>query len=149
MHLTFEISATKQTVKLTPPTPRKKYLLVSAKILRISTVMAATALIPVANSTAPPFPCFMTTRARRKLFLRNSLVIATAEDQSSTDSPPPESVARRLILLRHATSSWENRSLRGILYWKLGQFMFIGVLHSDNSTFRVENVVPIVISVRL
>ncbi|KAL8470232.1 hypothetical protein ACS0TY_032912 [Phlomoides rotata] len=74
--------------------------------------MSATALIPVANSTAPPFPCFTTTRARRKPFLRNSLVIATAEDQSSTEIPPPESVARRLILLRHASSSWENRSLR-------------------------------------
>ncbi|XP_059658585.1 uncharacterized protein At3g52155, chloroplastic isoform X2 [Cornus florida] len=40
-----------------------------------------------------------------------SLIIETVQGQSSEEALP-ESVTRRLILLRHAKSSWEDRSLR-------------------------------------
>ncbi|XP_020552143.1 uncharacterized protein LOC105168078 isoform X1 [Sesamum indicum] len=75
--------------------------------------MSAAALIPITNTTALQLPCSSTTVSRRKpsVSTRNSLVIETAEDQASAETPR-ESVARRLILLRHAKSSWENRSLR-------------------------------------
>ncbi|KAI3466278.1 hypothetical protein Pfo_022941 [Paulownia fortunei] len=75
--------------------------------------MSAAALIPVTNTTALRFPCFAITRTGRRplISIRNSLVIEAAEDQASAEIPQ-ESVARRLILLRHAKSSWENRSLR-------------------------------------
>ncbi|XP_057513842.1 uncharacterized protein At3g52155, chloroplastic-like [Actinidia eriantha] len=42
-----------------------------------------------------------------------SLVIESVEGQTWDEAKPPsESVARRLILLRHARSSWKDRSLR-------------------------------------
>ncbi|KAM3280843.1 putative protein, chloroplastic isoform X1 [Capsicum chacoense] len=44
-----------------------------------------------------------------------SLVIVTNQDQqtsTSTETTPTSVAARRLILLRHAKSSWENRSIR-------------------------------------
>ncbi|KAL2475794.1 Phosphoglycerate mutase family protein [Abeliophyllum distichum] len=73
-------------------------------------------LLPLANTTTEAFrrvPLSSTTGIRRKSFYstRNSLVIEAVEGQASPDNPA-ESVARRLILLRHAHSSWENRSLR-------------------------------------
>ncbi|KAK4422969.1 putative protein, chloroplastic [Sesamum alatum] len=75
--------------------------------------MSAAALIPLTNTTALQLPCSSATVSRRKpsVSIRNSLVIETAEDQASAETPG-ESVARRLILLRHAKSSWEDRSLR-------------------------------------
>ncbi|PIN20036.1 hypothetical protein CDL12_07272 [Handroanthus impetiginosus] len=74
--------------------------------------MSAAALIPVTN-TALRLPYASTTGARRKTLvsIRNSLVIETTEEQDSAEVLQ-ESVSRRLILLRHARSSWENRSLR-------------------------------------
>lgn len=71
--------------------------------------MSAAALIP---TSAPQYLCFAN---RRKPFvsLRNSLLIDTAAADQTSAETPPESATRRLILLRHAKSSWENRSLRG------------------------------------
>lgn len=72
--------------------------------------MSAAALIPI---SAPQYLCFA-NRRKPFLSLRNSLLIDTAAgDQTSAETPPESSAARRLILLRHAKSSWENRSLRG------------------------------------
>ncbi|XP_073156469.1 uncharacterized protein At3g52155, chloroplastic isoform X2 [Henckelia pumila] len=48
---------------------------------------------------------------KSSVFVRNSVAVGTTEGQISTETPP-DAVARRLILLRHAKSSWENRSLR-------------------------------------
>ncbi|KAL3820868.1 hypothetical protein ACJIZ3_006773 [Penstemon smallii] len=75
--------------------------------------MSAAALMPLTNTSVLHLTSFTTTSSRRKSFrsIRNSLFIETAEGQSSAETPP-ESVSRRLILLRHAKSSWENRSLR-------------------------------------
>ncbi|GMP75973.1 hypothetical protein CsSME_00032860 [Camellia sinensis var. sinensis] len=50
------------------------------------------------------------TRSTRSLVIETSTV---AEAQTSEEARS-ESVARRLILLRHAKSSWDDRSLRGI-----------------------------------
>ncbi|KAH6764481.1 Phosphoglycerate mutase family protein [Perilla frutescens var. hirtella] len=73
--------------------------------------MTAAALIPI---SAPQYLCFANTRTRRKPFVsfRSSLLIETASDEQTSPETPSESVSRRLILLRHAKSSWENRSLR-------------------------------------
>ncbi|XP_022845213.1 uncharacterized protein At3g52155, chloroplastic [Olea europaea var. sylvestris] len=72
-------------------------------------------LLPLANTTTDAFRRvpLLTTRITRKSSssTRNSLVIEAVEGQASPDTPA-EPVARRLILLRHAHSSWENRSLR-------------------------------------
>lgn len=58
-------------------------------------------------------------RSRNPSFLfRRSLVIETVQGQVSEESTS-EAIARRLILLRHAKSSWEDRSLRGIEFLKL------------------------------
>ncbi|KAK6133134.1 hypothetical protein DH2020_033173 [Rehmannia glutinosa] len=75
--------------------------------------MSAAVLIPATNTTALQSPCFATIRTGRKSLvpIRNSLVIEAAEGQASAEIQR-ESVPRRLILLRHAKSSWENRSLR-------------------------------------
>ncbi|GFQ05997.1 hypothetical protein PHJA_002743700 [Phtheirospermum japonicum] len=75
--------------------------------------MSAAALIPATNTAALQLPCFAPARTGRKssVSVRNSLVIEAAENQASSENPP-ESVARRLILLRHAKSSRETRSLR-------------------------------------
>ncbi|KAK6154572.1 hypothetical protein DH2020_008820 [Rehmannia glutinosa] len=75
--------------------------------------MSAAVLIPATNTTALQSPCFATIRTGRKSLvpIRNSLVIEAAEGQASAEIQR-ESAARRLILLRHAKSSWENRSLR-------------------------------------
>ncbi|KAF4379126.1 hypothetical protein G4B88_010520 [Cannabis sativa] len=62
-------------------------------------------------------------RSFRRLIRRSSMVVETGVEDSSgtvseednkpeTPSSPTESVARRLILLRHAKSSWRDRSLR-------------------------------------
>jgi hypothetical protein len=49
-------------------------------------------------------------------FDAGSVVVETSQEQqqSSDVEIPSESVVRRLILLRHAESSWENRSLLGM-----------------------------------
>ena len=54
-----------------------------------------------------------------------SLVIQKQDGQVVSNEETPsqpvsvsESFSRRLILLRHAKSSWENRSLRGIFLWE-------------------------------
>lgn len=61
---------------------------------------------PKLFSIHPRNPC-TTTRP-------SSLVIETVEGQVAADSEQtPSSVARRLILLRHAKSSWEDPSLKG------------------------------------
>ncbi|KAL7103149.1 hypothetical protein ACP275_08G162700 [Erythranthe tilingii] len=75
--------------------------------------MSAAALIPTTNAAALQFPCSATTRNRRKplVSIRSSLAIEAAEDQASSETPP-EPFNRRLILLRHAKSSWENRSVK-------------------------------------
>jgi hypothetical protein len=68
------------------------------------------------------------------LLPRSSPIIETVEAQAPSES---ESVARRLILLRHAMSSWEDPSLRGThsllstLYyicWKTRTCLFVIVL---------------------
>ncbi|KAI3456624.1 hypothetical protein Pfo_013287 [Paulownia fortunei] len=61
------------------------------------------------------FDRFATMTSRRKYMVSiwDSLVIETAEGETSSESPP-ESFARRLILLRHAKAPWENRSLRAM-----------------------------------
>lgn len=67
-------------------------------------------------------------RSFRRLARRSSLVIETGveepgrdvsgeDEEAETPSSPTESVARRLILLRHAKSSWRDRTLRGLLIW--------------------------------
>lgn len=96
------------------------YYLLDTKICQFPTTMIATTLIPATNTVGLQLPCFATNRAGRKPFVsvRSSLVIETAEDQASAEIPQ-KSVARRLILLRHAKSSWENRSLRGTHFWSL------------------------------
>ncbi|KAL3614911.1 hypothetical protein CASFOL_040572 [Castilleja foliolosa] len=75
--------------------------------------MSAAALFPATNTAVLQFPCFASARTGRKpsISVRNSLVIEAAGGQPSAETPP-EIVARRLILLRHAKSSWETRSLR-------------------------------------
>lgn len=77
-----------------------------------TTTMAAAALL--ANTSSLQATFFSTATTRRKTFgsFRSSLVIETAEGQSPVENPP-QSVTRRLILLRHAKSSWEDRSLKG------------------------------------
>ncbi|KAG8385930.1 hypothetical protein BUALT_Bualt03G0096400 [Buddleja alternifolia] len=70
---------------------------------------AAATLMPVTNTGSLHLPCFATTR-KSLVSIRNSLVIDTAEGGASES--PSQPVARRLILLRHAKSSWQNRSLR-------------------------------------
>ncbi|KAL1563057.1 hypothetical protein AAHA92_05565 [Salvia divinorum] len=76
--------------------------------------MIAAALQPI--SASPQYLCFPKTksRSRRKPLVPvlNSLLIDTAADEQASAETPPESVSRRLILLRHARSSWEDRSLR-------------------------------------
>ncbi|XP_028758568.1 uncharacterized protein At3g52155, chloroplastic [Neltuma alba] len=77
------------------------------------------------SSVSPPI-CPRHQLQRRLICVRNpnhrfraksSLVIEKQEGQVVSDEKTPsqtfsESVSRRLILLRHAESSWENRSLR-------------------------------------
>jgi hypothetical protein len=48
--------------------------------------------------------------SRFRLPTRSSLIIETVEGQAPSES---DSIPRRLILLRHAESSWEYPSLRG------------------------------------
>ncbi|KAF8409816.1 hypothetical protein HHK36_005895 [Tetracentron sinense] len=63
------------------------------------------------NSFSSPSPSLC---PHLSLCLRNpnrSLAIETVEGEI-TDEPETKSVARRLILLRHAQSSWKDRSLR-------------------------------------
>ncbi|KAL3519243.1 hypothetical protein ACH5RR_017392 [Cinchona calisaya] len=57
-------------------------------------------------------PCTYTKRRFPITMPAGSVVIETTQTQSSQEETPPDSVARRLVLLRHAESSWENRSLR-------------------------------------
>lgn len=45
-------------------------------------------------------------------FGAGSAVIRTARDRQPSSETPPGLIVRRLILLRHGESSWENRSLR-------------------------------------
>lgn len=55
----------------------------------------------------------------------SSLTIETVEGQAPSESESEsESVTRRLILLRHAMSSWEDTSLRGIYFHYLCPFIF-------------------------
>ncbi|KAI4296101.1 hypothetical protein L6164_036088 [Bauhinia variegata] len=59
----------------------------------------------------------LTVRNPSRLRAKSSLVIekqdcAVVSDEETPSQPVAESVSRRLILLRHAKSSWENRSLR-------------------------------------
>lgn len=79
---------------------------------------------PYPNCFRPSISCINPTR----LSCRSSLVIETVEGQPQsqvdpaqveTPSAASDSVSRRLILLRHAMSSWEDRSLRGLLHWLL------------------------------
>ncbi|KAL6544663.1 hypothetical protein OROMI_023525 [Orobanche minor] len=81
--------------------------------LQILSAMSAGSLIPAFNTVSLELPGFSTPRSGRKssVSIRNSLVIEAVEDQASAETPP-ESTARRLLLLRHAKSSWENRSLK-------------------------------------
>lgn len=100
----------------------------------------AAALQPI--SAAPPqYLCFANSRTRRKT-LRNSLVIDTAADEQAPAETPPESVSRRLILLRHARSSWEDRSLRGTYFVMSVEFK-LTVLKKINQS--VDNVAVVVI----
>lgn len=74
---------------------------------------AVAVLMPLGSTGALPFTCFAKGRRfQSSVFVRNSVAVGTTEGQISTETPP-DAVARRLILLRHAKSSWENRSLRG------------------------------------
>ncbi|KZV44772.1 hypothetical protein F511_34245 [Dorcoceras hygrometricum] len=50
-------------------------------------------------------------RGKSSVFVRNAVAVGTTEGQISTETPS-DAVSRRLILLRHAKSSWEDRSLR-------------------------------------
>ena len=76
-----------------------------------------------------------------------SLVIQKQDGQVVSNEETPsqpvsvsESFSRRLILLRHAKSSWENRLLRGIFLWespKLGwEFLFCAYLASLKLNFQ-------------
>ncbi|PON78244.1 Histidine phosphatase [Trema orientale] len=82
---------------------------------------------PIFKTQFPSKPSFskpsFRRRSFRRLIRRSSLVIETGveedpgrafseEDEAEAPSSPTESVARRLILLRHAKSSWRDRSLR-------------------------------------
>ena len=94
----------------------KKILLYQISIFSfpyLKTAMIAAALQPI--SASPQCLCFPKSRSRRKplVTVRNSLVIDTPADEQASAETPPESVSRRLILLRHARSSWEDRSLKG------------------------------------
>ncbi|CAA0837186.1 Phosphoglycerate mutase family protein [Striga hermonthica] len=73
--------------------------------------MSAAALIPTTNAAASRIPSFPTAQTRRKspVSVMNSLLTEAAGDQAATEA---ESAPRRLILLRHAKSSWKNRSLK-------------------------------------
>ncbi|XP_075494910.1 uncharacterized protein At3g52155, chloroplastic-like [Primulina tabacum] len=69
-------------------------------------------LMPLSSTGALQFTCLdKGRRFQSSVFVRNSMAVGTTEGQISTETPP-DAVARRLILLRHAKSSWENRSLR-------------------------------------
>ncbi|XP_073061566.1 uncharacterized protein At3g52155, chloroplastic-like [Primulina eburnea] len=69
-------------------------------------------LMPLSSTGALHFTCLdKGRRFQSSVFERNSMAVGTTEGQISTETPP-DAVARRLILLRHAKSSWENRSLR-------------------------------------
>lgn len=76
---------------------------------------------PIFKPQLPSKPTSISRRSFRDLRCRSSLVIATSvEDKGGeaisedTEAPPSpiDSIARRLILLRHAKSSWKDRSLR-------------------------------------
>ncbi|KAL6542975.1 hypothetical protein OROHE_010495 [Orobanche hederae] len=90
-----------------------KFIHVRANSLQMLSAMSAGSLLPAFNTVALELPGFYTPRSGRKssVSIRNSLVIEAVEVQASAETPP-ESTARRLILLRHAKSSWENRSLK-------------------------------------
>ncbi|XP_071920290.1 uncharacterized protein At3g52155, chloroplastic isoform X2 [Coffea arabica] len=63
------------------------------------------------GSSFPSTRCTYTKRRYLISLATGSVVVETTPSQQETYS---NSVVRRLILLRHADSSWENRSLRGI-----------------------------------
>ncbi|XP_073280175.1 uncharacterized protein At3g52155, chloroplastic-like [Primulina huaijiensis] len=69
---------------------------------------AAAVLMPLSSTSALHL---LKGGGKSTVFVRNSVAVGTTEGQISTEAPP-DAVARRLILLRHAKSSWENRSLR-------------------------------------
>lgn len=68
-----------------------------------------------------PNPSIFRRNSKRLLPCRSSFVIQSVEEDQGrvasedieTPSTPSEFFSRRLILLRHANSSWEDRSLRG------------------------------------
>lgn len=76
-------------------------------------------------------------RSSNRLPTPRSLVIETVEDQVDGEARS-ESVARRLILLRHAKSSWTDRSLRGIWNWKpqFSIFPSLSSVHISRSAFK-------------
>ncbi|KAH7837910.1 hypothetical protein Vadar_019467 [Vaccinium darrowii] len=86
-----------------------------------SSVRVSKTTLSSSSSSSPSIFPISTTRLRRnpsRSFPR-SLVIETVQAQISEDKKEKEEeassesvVSRRLILLRHANSSWENRSLR-------------------------------------
>ncbi|XP_073058783.1 uncharacterized protein At3g52155, chloroplastic-like [Primulina eburnea] len=69
---------------------------------------AAAMLMPLSSTSALHL---FKGGGKSTVFVRNSVAVGTTEGQISTEAPP-DAAARRLILLRHAKSSWENRSLR-------------------------------------
>ena len=90
---------------------------------------------PIFKTQFPSKPTFskpsIRRRTLRRFIRRSSLVIDTGVDepgQAFTEeeeaASPTESIARRLILLRHAKSSWRDRSLRGLPIWVMGLFFF-------------------------
>lgn len=109
------------------------------------------------NCTVSPSICPLHQLRLSSLRIRNpshrfraksSLVIEKQDGQVVSDEETPsqplsESVSRRLILLRHANSSWENRSLRGIYQWQsLKTFCFVMVFSFgkyEHSHFGIGN----------
>ncbi|XP_051135987.1 uncharacterized protein At3g52155, chloroplastic [Andrographis paniculata] len=75
--------------------------------------MSTAALNSIGSTVTPQVLCFSKpgTRKKRLVSVRNSVAIETAKDQAAA-AAAAESVPRRLVLLRHARSSWDDRSLR-------------------------------------
>lgn len=80
---------------------------------------------PLQSSVSVFCGCRRNPNARLRLSARFSSLAAVTATVTEEDSrqAPSKSMARRLILLRHAKSSWDNPSLRGEKLLRSAQFL--------------------------
>ena len=93
------------------PNPNRKSSM-NAAITVCNVSVSLTLLEPISRAQSKYKSSIRGRRTINPIHLlpRSSPIIETVEAQAPSES---ESVARRLILLRHAMSSWEDPSLRG------------------------------------